>query len=73
MREIVFDYLEVLNATEQLMVFLTVFNNQTYGTTLTLNTALPPRLQDAKIAEAVEALIDMNRKDAKEAIPIEHA
>lgn len=68
MREIEFAYLEVLNATEQMIIFTTVFNRKTYGQVLVLNTALTPESQKVEIQKAISALEDLTRETAKKII-----
>jgi len=65
MRKVEFDYLEVLNETEQLMVFTIVFDKKEYGQTLLLNTALPIEVQDIRIRKTVTFLSDITRKRLK--------
>lgn len=67
MREVELIYVEVLNETEQVLVFATTFNNEPYGAPLTLNTALPVDVQDIQIRKTVTKLERMKTKDAKEA------
>jgi len=70
MREVEFYYLEILNETEQLMIFRTTFNKEPYGEMLVLNTALPVKKQDEQIKQAVYRLRHMNREVARNAIPV---
>jgi len=68
MKEVELYYLEVLNETEQFMIFTTTFNKELFGLDLTLNTALPAQVQDLKIARIIERLSKISRKtlfDAK--------
>lgn len=67
MREIYLDYVEVLNETEQALVFKTLFNREEYGVLVTLNTAQKIPVQDAYIARELETLINIDRKAAKKA------
>jgi len=67
MRQISLEYLEVLNTTEQVMVFITKFNRKDYGTAVVVNTALNVKQQDEAIAAAVMRLVNINRENAKEA------
>lgn len=59
-------YVEVLNETEQLLFFTTIFNKEIYGSPVILNTALTIKNQDIEIQKTVEKLKKMTRKDAKE-------
>lgn len=68
MRKVEFKYVEVLNETEQLMLFSTVFGGQEYGAVVTLNTALSIENQDIEIGKAIYLLENMKRKDTKTAI-----
>lgn len=67
MRKVEFMYVEVLNETQQLMLFMTKFNRQDYGMVLTLNMALSVKNQDMQIAEIVYALEHMKTEDTKDA------
>ena len=63
MREVEFYGVYVLNETEQLLIFTTIFDRKDYGIDLILNTALPPEVQDLQIAKTVNKLQKMTRKD----------
>lgn len=63
-REIELVHSEVISLTEVVLVFQTTFNRKPYGASVTLNTGLPVKMQDAKITEAVNQLIHMDRNDA---------
>ena len=65
MRKIELIYLEVLNETEQFIIFQTVFDKKPYGLDLTLNTALPAPVQDEKIRKIIERLSKINRKNVQ--------
>ena len=65
MRTITLEYVEVINATEQLMVFSTVFDRKEWGLDLVLNTALPPQVQDLKIRALITKLERLTRKDVE--------
>jgi len=67
MREVTLIYVEVINETEQVLIFATVFNKEPYGVPLTLNIILPVEVQDIQIRKAIMALEKMSYKDAKEA------
>jgi len=67
MRKIEFAYLEILNLTEQYMIFTTTFNRKEYGVDITLNTALPIEVQDVKLRKIIKKLETMKTKDAEEA------
>lgn len=56
-------YLEILNETEQFMMFAVKYYGKLYGLELTLNTALPVKTQDEQIAALVEKLITMRKAD----------
>lgn len=66
-KEAEFYYLEVINETEQLMIFTVDFNKKKYGADLILNIALPILVQDEKIRKTVAKAKKMKRQDAKEA------
>jgi len=68
MRKAVLYYLEVLNETEQVLIFTVDFNNKKYGVDLILNTALSVQVQDVKIRKTIAKLEGMTRVDAKEAL-----
>lgn len=68
MRKVEFKYVEVLNETEQLMLFSTVFGGTEYGATVTLNTALSIKNQDIEIGKVVYQLENMKRKDTLTAV-----
>lgn len=61
-KEVDFYYLEVVNETEQLMIFTTTFDKDLVGLDIMLNTALPVQVQDLKIARIVERLSKITRK-----------
>jgi len=65
-KEAEFYYLEVINETEQLMIFTIDFNRKKYGADLILNMALPIEVQDVKIRKTVTKAEQMTKKDAKE-------
>jgi len=67
MRKVEFMYLEILNETEQLMLFMTKFNRQDYGMVLVLNMALSIRSQDKQIADIVYKLEKLKTEDTKDA------
>jgi len=68
MKEVEFNYLGVLNETEQLVVFTTIYNKKSYGVCIILNTALPEEIQDVQIRKTIKKLESMKTKDAKKAI-----
>lgn len=63
MRKITFEYVEVINETEQLMVFSTMFDKKEWGLDILLNTALPAQVQDLKIRTIITKLEKLTRKD----------
>lgn len=65
MKDIEFYYLEIINETEQLMVFTTTFNRKEYGLDLMLNTALPIEVQDIQIRKIITKLNGISRKTLK--------
>jgi len=64
MRKVELLHLEVINETEQLYIFGTMFNKVLYAQQLMLNTALPIPMQDELIRGIVEFLKNMKREDA---------
>ena len=68
MREVEFIYVEVMNETEQVLVFQTTFNGNSYAIPVILNTALPVEAQDVLLANAIAALANMTRKDAANSV-----
>ena len=60
-------HLEVINETEQLYVFGTMFNKVLYAQQLMLNTALPVEMQDELFRNIISMLTDMTRADAADA------
>lgn len=62
MRKVELAYLEVMNETEQFMVFQTTFNKKEYGQSLMLNTALPVQVQDIQIERTVRTLETITAK-----------
>jgi len=71
MRKVEFVYAEVLNETEQLFIFTTVFNSQVYAKSVILNMILPVLSQDSEFNEAIQSLANMTRKDAASAKTID--
>lgn len=67
MRKVELLHLEVINETEQLYVFGTMFNGILYAQQLMLNTALPIEMQDELIKNMIEFLEKMKREDAASA------
>jgi len=65
MRKIIFEYLEVLNETEQLIVFSTIFDRKSVGLDLKLNTALPAPIQDIQLRRTIVKLERLTRKDVE--------
>lgn len=61
-KEVYFSYVEVLNATEQLMIFTTVIDGEEYGDHLILNTALSVGMQDILITNTVNKVLAMTKK-----------
>ena len=64
MRKVELIYMEVINETEQLFIFETLFNKQHYAHMLVLNTALPIEMQDGLLSKVILSLANMTRKDA---------
>lgn len=60
-------HLEVINETEQLYVFGTMFNGQVYAQQIMLNTALPIEIQDNLFIAIINLLETMTRADAADA------
>lgn len=67
MREVELIYIEVMNETEQLFVFETVFNKKSYAYAIVLNTALSIKIQDMELSNCILSLANMTRKDAMNA------
>jgi hypothetical protein len=65
-KEVFFSYVEVLNATEQLMVFTTVIDKKEYGAHLILNTALSIGMQDIHITNTINQVLALTKKSVKE-------
>lgn len=63
MRKVTLEYVEVVNETEQFMIFSTTFDKKDLGLELILNTALPLQVQDLRIRKTVERLEKLTRKD----------
>jgi len=70
MRKIEFVYVEVMNETEQMLVFQTTFNGKSYAVPVILNMALPTASQDLVLVNAIAALVNMKREDAAEALQV---
>ena len=68
MRKVELIYIEVINETEQLLVFQTTFNNKPYAIPIMLNMALPIEMQDDLLRKLIHALANMTRKDAEDSI-----
>lgn len=68
MRKVELLYVEVLNETEQIFIFETVFNKQKYAQMITLNTALPIKIQDLELGKVILSLANMTRENASTAI-----
>ena len=68
MRKVEFLYVEVLNETEQILIFQTIFNKQPYAKLITLNMALPIEMQDERLRKLISTLANMTRKDASKSI-----
>jgi hypothetical protein len=64
MRKVELIYVEVMNETEQLFVFETIFNRQSYAHAIILNTALSIEVQDAELGNLILSLANMTREDA---------
>ena len=58
-KEVIFDYVEVINETEQLMIF-TEGTGKT-GIDLILNTALPVQVQDIQINKKIAKLLEAKK------------
>lgn len=52
-------YVEVLNETEQYMIFAVDYEGKTYGLDIALNTALPAEVQDVQIRRLITKLTTM--------------
>lgn len=68
MREVELIYVEVMNETEQLLVFETTFNKQMYARLIILNTALPVESQDVLLRVLILSLANMTKEDANASI-----
>lgn len=68
MRAVEFIYVEVINETEQVLVFEATFNGKSYAVPIVLNMALPIESQDVILVNAIVALGNMTRKDAAESV-----
>jgi len=68
MREVELIYVEVMNETEQLLVFETTFNKQMYARLIILNTALPVESQDGLLRVLILSLANMTKEDANASI-----
>ena len=68
MRKVELLYVEVLNETEQVFIFETVFNKQKYAQMITLNTALPIKIQDLELGKVILLLANMTRENASAAM-----
>jgi len=64
MRKVELAYVEILNETEQLFIFTTIFNKETYAQTIVMNMALPLHIQDIRFVEVISVLAEMTKKDA---------
>ena len=53
-----------MNETEQLFVFETIFNSQSYAIPIIINMALPVELQNSVLLRTITSLANMTRKDA---------
>jgi len=67
MREVTLQLIEVMNETEHVFVFTTVFNKEVYGVPLVLNMALSIKKQDAEIRKTILYLENMKTEDANAA------
>lgn len=70
MRKVELIYIEVMNETEQLFVFSTIFKGEIYAQPIILNMALPIGIQDLTFQKSILALINMTRKDAANAVAV---
>ena len=68
MRKVELIYVEVINETEQLFIFETLFNKQNYAHMIVLNTALPIVTQDGLLCKLILSLANMTRKDASDSV-----
>lgn len=68
MRKVELLYVEVINETEQLFVFETIFNKHSYAQMITLNIALSIEMQDAQLSHIIISLANMTREDANASI-----
>lgn len=67
MREVWLEHSEVLNETEVLLVFATKFNRQMYAQYTVINIASHTIEQDDAVAQIIERIQSMTRKDASKA------
>jgi hypothetical protein len=67
MREVVLQHVEVMNETEQVFVFVTVFNKETYGVPVIMNMVLSVEKQDAEFRKTILYMQNMKTKEADEA------
>lgn len=70
MREVTLEHVEVLNETEHIFVFKTIFNGRDYASPVIVNMALKPEVQNATLVTVIEALETMTREDARKATEI---
>lgn len=70
MRKVEFYYVEVLNETEQLIMFRTMFDKKPYATMRVINTVLPIEQQDSLLKIDIQALENITREDAKKSISV---
>jgi len=71
MRKVELMYVEVINETEQIFIFKTIFNKTPYAILITLNTALSIEVQDSVLAQAIVKLATMTQKDANNAVGVQ--
>lgn len=68
MRKVTLVHVEVLNETEQILIFQVTFNKCEYTGYVITNAVRPIATQDAEISKCVTQLATMKTLDAKEAI-----
>jgi len=68
MRKVELIYAEVMNETEHLFVFMTVFNKQEYAKVVILNMALSTEVQDAQFGRIILELASITKVDTDSAI-----
>ena len=62
MREVVLQHVEVMNETEQVFVFVTIFNKETYGVPVIMNMVLSVEKQDAEFRKTILYMQNMKKR-----------